>query len=58
MGIIKKYTENNCQIAIWDLKESLTELLKLGARFDSSNIKTEKRKNKTEKPFQSQRMTA
>jgi phosphopantetheinyl transferase len=44
MGIIKKYTENNCQIAIWDLKESLTELLKLGARFDSSNIKTEKRK--------------
>ncbi len=44
MGIIKKYTENNCQIAIWDLNESLTELLKLGARFDSSNFKTEKRK--------------
>ena len=44
MGVIKKYTENNCQIAIWDLNESLTELLKLGARFDSSNFKTEKRK--------------
>ena len=44
MGIIKKYTENNCQIAIWDLNESLTELLKIGARFDSSNFKTEKRK--------------
>ena len=44
MGIIKRYTENNCQIAIWDLNESLTELLKLGARFDSSNFKTEKRK--------------
>jgi len=44
MGIIKKYTENNYQIAIWDLNESLTELLKLGARFDSSNFKTEKRK--------------
>jgi len=44
MGIIKKYTENNCQIAIWDLNESLAELLKLGARFDSSNFKTEKRK--------------
>ena len=43
MGIIKEYT-NNCQIAIWDLNESLTELLKLGARFDSSNFKTEKRK--------------
>lgn len=44
MGVIKKYTENNCQIAIFDLNESLTELLKLGARFDSSNFKTEKRK--------------
>ena len=44
MGVIKKYTENNCQIAIWDLNESLTELLKIGARFDSSNFKNEKRK--------------
>ena len=44
MGVIKKYTENNCQIAIWDLNESLTGLLKLGARFDSLNFKTEKRK--------------
>ena len=44
MGIIKKYTENNCQIAIWNLNESLTELVKIGARFDSSNFKTEKRK--------------
>ncbi|MDA9808526.1 4'-phosphopantetheinyl transferase superfamily protein [Flavobacteriales bacterium] len=44
MGIIKKYTENNCQIAIWDLNESLAELLKLGARFDSSKFKAEKRK--------------
>ena len=44
MGIVKKYTENNCQIATWELNESLTELLKIGARFDSSNFKTEKRK--------------
>ena len=44
MGVIKKYTENNCQIAIWDLNESLTEILKIGARFDSSKMKNEKRK--------------
>jgi len=44
MGIIKKYTENNCQIAIWEINESLAELLKLGASFDSSNVTTDKRK--------------
>lgn len=44
MGIIQKYTENNCQISIWELNESLAELLKLGASFDSSKFKTEKRK--------------
>ena len=44
MGIIKKYTEDNCQIAIWDITESLEELTKLGSGIDISKFKTEKRK--------------
>ncbi|MBC8265840.1 MAG: 4'-phosphopantetheinyl transferase superfamily protein [Flavobacteriales bacterium] len=44
MGIVKNYTENNCQIAIWDITEELTDLLKLGANFDTSKFETEKRK--------------
>ncbi len=44
MGIIQKYTENNCRFAIWNITESLVELLELGTDFDVSNFKTEKRK--------------
>ena len=44
MGLIKQYTENNCQISIWDVTESLAELLTLGTNFDISKFKTEKRK--------------
>ena len=43
MGIIKKYTENNCQIAIWDITESLDEFKKIGTSIDYSKFKTEKR---------------
>ena len=44
MGIIKNYTEDNCQIAIWDITESLEELTKLGSGIDISKFKSEKRK--------------
>jgi len=44
MGIIKRYTENNCQIAIWDTQETLDELLKLSKPFDLIKFKTKKRK--------------
>ena len=44
MGIIKKYTEDNCQITIWDITESLEELTKLGSGIDISKFKSEKRK--------------
>ena len=44
MGIIKNYTEDNCQIAIWDITESLEELTKLGNGIDISKFKSEKRK--------------
>ncbi len=44
MGFIKQYTENNCQISIWDVTESLAELLTLGTNFDISKFNTEKRK--------------
>ena len=43
MGIIKKYTENNCQIAIWDITESLDEFKKIDTSVDYSKFKTEKR---------------
>ena len=44
MGIIKKYTKENCQIVIWDITESLEELTKLGSGIDISKFKSEKRK--------------
>ena len=44
MGIIKKYTFNNCQIAIGG--QNCHERKLFGARFDSSNFKTEKRKKR------------
>tara|TARA_B100001758_G_scaffold247507_1_gene265603 strand:+ start:2214 stop:2795 length:582 start_codon:yes stop_codon:yes gene_type:complete len=44
MGIVKKINTNNCTIAIWDLKESYSELLKLSNTHDLPKYKTEKRK--------------
>ena len=44
MGLIKKYTENNCQIAVWKITESLDELEKIDAYIDCSKFKSEKRK--------------
>lgn len=44
MGVIKKIEENNCQLAIWDISESLNELLQKGINSDISKFKGEKRK--------------
>jgi 4'-phosphopantetheinyl transferase len=44
MGIILNTTENNCSIALWDLSESLVELLQLADSFYAAKFKTEKRK--------------
>ena len=44
MGVIRKFQENNCLIAIWDIHESLEELLLLGQEFDSSGFFSSKRK--------------
>lgn len=44
MGIIKKIEENNCSIIVWDMCESLDELMILGKEFNTKNYKTEKRK--------------
>ncbi|MEE2700250.1 MAG: 4'-phosphopantetheinyl transferase superfamily protein [Bacteroidota bacterium] len=44
MIIIKKYTDNNCKIAVWNMCESLDELLQLDKQHDLLALKTEKRK--------------
>jgi len=44
MGIILNTTENNCSIALWDISESLDELLQIADSFDTAKFKTEKRK--------------
>ena len=44
MGIIKKYTEHNCQIVIWDITESLDEFKKIRTSINYSKFKSEKRK--------------
>jgi len=44
MGIILNTTENNCHIAIWDMQESLNEIIKLSKPFDLIRLKTEQRK--------------
>ena len=44
MPVIQKIEENNCQIAIWDMSESLDELIKLSNNLDVSKFKTDKRK--------------
>ena len=44
MGIILNTTENNCSIALWDISESLDELLQIADSFNTAKFKTEKRK--------------
>jgi len=44
MGIIKKFEENNCSITIWNVQESLEELLLLFGKVDLSKFATEERK--------------
>ena len=44
MPCIQKTEENNCQIAIWDMSESLDKLIQSSKALDISKFKTEKRK--------------
>ena len=43
MGILKKIEENNCIIAIWDLQESLEELMQQSVDISTPNFNNEKR---------------
>ena len=47
MGIIKKFEENNCSITIWNVQESLEELLLLFGKVDLSKFATEERKKES-----------
>lgn len=44
MGVIKRYKENNCEIAVWNLSESLEELTRLAPNIDTNKFKNKKRK--------------
>jgi len=44
MGILKKIEENNCLIAIWDLQESLEELIQQSTDILTPDFNNEKRK--------------
>ena len=44
MPLIQKIGENNCQIAIWHIIESLDDLILLSNNIRIEKIKTEKRK--------------
>lgn len=44
MPIIHKIREKNCQIGIWEINESLNDLVKLSNNLDSLKFKTKKRK--------------
>ena len=44
MPVIQKIEEHNCQIAIWDMNESLDDLIQSSNNLDISKLKTEKRK--------------
>ena len=44
MGITLNTTEKNCSIALWDISESLDELLQIADSIDTARFKTEKRK--------------
>ena len=42
--MIKKYTENNCTIAIWEIKETINKKNSTTNNLEFADIKTEKRK--------------
>ena len=44
MGILKKIEENNCIIAIWDMQESLEELMQQSINISTPDFNNEKRK--------------
>ena len=44
MGILKKIEKNNCIIAIWDMQESLEELMQQSDDISTPNFNNEKRK--------------
>ena len=44
MGFLKKVEENNCIIAIWDLQESLEELMQQSIDISTPDFNNEKRK--------------
>ena len=45
MGILKKIEKNNCIIAIWDMQESLEELMQQSADISIPNFNNEKSTN-------------
>jgi len=44
MPIIQKIADHNCQIAVWDTKESLTELIQSSKNLNIPKFESEKRK--------------
>ena len=44
MPLLQKIEENDCQIAIWDMSESLDALIESSSSLELSKFKTEKRK--------------
>ena len=44
MGVIRNTTAQNCTIAIWEITETLEELLQLANAISTANFNTEKRK--------------
>ena len=44
MGVIRNTTVKNCIIAIWEITETLEELLKLSHLISTADFNTEKRK--------------
>ena len=44
MPLLQKIEENNCQIAIWEIRESLKQLIPLSNNIDISRFKHENRK--------------
>ena len=42
MGILKKIEKNNCIIAIWDMQESLEELMQQSVDISTPNFNNEK----------------
>jgi len=44
MPLIKQIEENSCQIAVWEIKESITELVKLSNNINIPEFKSDRRK--------------